>query len=189
MPPAAGVAGRDLRANSVYTLHGWESLPQEYRQSLSATLDPAAVAGVLVAGPGSTLPDKVVGPGGAALFTRLRCPGPAPDVPADLIAGLVLDGVLEIRTDDGFRSGPATHELLLEPQAWPTADGRLSQLSLAALSYAGRLPLADVEALTIRLYGFGRVPLSGRWTRAYPGPAAVLYLLRSSGLERHWSGP
>ena len=107
MPPAIGVAGRDLRANSAYTLHAWESVPQEYRQSLTPVLDPASVAGVLVAGPGSPLPDKVVGPGGAALFARLQRPGRAPDVPAGLLAGLVLDGVLEIQTDDGFRSGPA----------------------------------------------------------------------------------
>jgi hypothetical protein len=188
MPPAAGVAGRDLRANSAYTLHAWDSVPQEYRQSLSAALGPAAVAGVLVARPGSPLPDKVVGPGGAALFARLQCPGRAPDVPADLLAGLVLDGVLEIQADDGFRSGPATHELLLEPWAWPAGGGRLSQMSLAVVSYAERLPVTGVEALTPRLYGFGRVPLSRRWTRAYPGPDAILDLLRPAGLDPHWSG-
>jgi hypothetical protein len=53
MLPAAGVAGRDLRANSAYTLHDWESLPEQYRQPLAATLGPAALAGVLVAGPGA----------------------------------------------------------------------------------------------------------------------------------------
>ena len=88
-----GVAGRDLRANSAYTLQAWDSVPQEYRQSLSATLDPASVAGILVAGPGSALPDKVVGPGGAALFNRLQRPGRAADVPAGLLARLVLDGL------------------------------------------------------------------------------------------------
>jgi hypothetical protein len=188
MLPAAGVAGRDLRANSAYTLHDWESLPEKYRQRLAATLGPAAVAGVLVAGPGAQLPDKVVGPDGAALFSRLQHPNQASDVPAELLAGLVLDGVLEIRADDGFRSGPAAHQLLLEPQPWPADGGRLSRLSLAALSYAERLPTAGAEMLTARLYGFGRVPLSGRWARAYPGPEAVLDLLRQGDLARHWSG-
>jgi hypothetical protein len=185
----AGVAGRDLRANSAYTLHAWDSVPQEYRQSLSATLDPESVAGVLVAGPGSALPDKVVGPGGAALFNRLQRPGRAVDVPAALLARLVLDGVLEIWTDEGFRSGPAAHELLLEPRPWPAAGGRISALSLAALSYAERLPAVGVAVLTARLYGFGRVPLSGRWARAYPGPDAILGLLGSGGLEQDWNGP
>ena len=41
--------------------------------------------------------------------------------------------------------------------------------------------------LTARLYGFGRVPLSSRWARAYRGPDAILGLLRSSGLERDWA--
>jgi hypothetical protein len=196
MPPAPGVAGRDLRANSAYTLHPWESVPDEYRPSLSAALDPAAeagvldpaaVAGVLVAEPGSPLPDKVVGSAGAALFLRLQRPGRAPDVPPDTLAGLVLDGVLEIQADDGFRSGLAAHELVLQPRAWPADGGRVSQLSLAALSYAERLPLT-AGVPTVRLYGFGRVPLSGRWTRAYPGRDAVLDLLRPAGLERLWSG-
>ena len=62
------------------------------------------------------------------------------------------------------------------------------RLSLAAVAHAERLPVTGVEALAPRLYGFGRVPLSGRWTRAYPGPDAVLDLLRPGGLERHWSG-
>jgi hypothetical protein len=179
MPLAASIAGRDLRANSAYTLHAWESLPEEFR--------PAA-AGVLVAGPGSPFPDKVVGPGGAALFTRLQHPGQAPDVAAELVAGLVLDGVLEVRTDHGFLSGPAAHELLLEPQPWPDGGDRLSRLSLAALAYAGRLPAAGAGALTARLYGFGRIPLSGRWTRAYPDREAILDLLRRGGLARHWTG-
>ena len=190
MLPAAGVAGRDLRANSAYTLHDWDSLPEEYRRPLAAALGPAAAAaaGVLVVGPGSPLPDKVVGPGGAALFSRLRHPDQAVDVPEELLAGLVLDGVLEIRADDGFRSGPAAHQLLLEPQPWPADGGRLSRLSLSALLYAERLPTLGARALTARLYGFGRVPLSGRWTRAYPGPEAVLGLLRPGDVARHWSG-
>ena len=69
----------------------------------------------------------------------------------------------------------------------PAAAG-CSRLSLAAVAQAERLPVTGVEALAPRLYGFGRVPLSGRWTRAYPGPDAVLDLLRPGGLERHWSG-
>jgi hypothetical protein len=194
-PPAGGLAGRDLRANSAYTLQTWESLPEMCRRPLAAAIDPATVAGVLVARPGSSLPDKVVGSGGAALFTRLRRPGRAPDVPADLLASLVLDGVLEIQTDDGFRFGPAAHELLLEPQAWPADGDRLSRLSLAALRYAERLPLTGAEALagpdalTARLYGFGRVPLSSRWARAYPGADAVLDLLRPAGIAQHWTAP
>jgi hypothetical protein len=189
MPLTAGISGRDLRANSAYTLHDWESLPEEYREPLAASLGGAAVAGVLVAGPGSPLPDKLVGPDGAALFTRLRRPGPAPGVPDELLTGLVLDSVLEIRTDRGFLSGPAAHELLLEPRPWPEGGDRLSQLSLAALAYAERLPAtAGAGALTARLYGFGRVPLSGRWTRSYPDREAVLDLLGPGGPARCWSG-
>lgn len=187
--PAAALAGRNLRANPVYTLHGWEALPQDYRRSLSVTIDPAEVAGVLIPAPGSPLPGKVVGPASAALFVRLQTPGPGAGVPADLLAGLVLDGVLEIQTEAGFGSGPGMHELLLEPQAWPADGDRLSQLSLAGLRYAERAVRNGAGTPTARLYGFGRVPLSGRWDHAYPGPEAVLDLLRSGAAEQHWRWP
>jgi hypothetical protein len=186
--PVAAAVERDLRANPAYRLHPWESLPEGYRRALEADVDPGAVAGVLVAGPGSALPDKLVGHRGAELFAVLAHPGRAPEVPAATLAELVLDGVLEIEACGGFVSGPAAAPLLLEPRTPVVGDDRLSRLSLAALEHAARLPGLAPAALTARLYGFGRVPVSGRWQRAYPGPHAVLDLLRLAGVERHWSG-
>ena len=179
-----GVAGRDLRANSAYTLQAWDSVPQEYRQSLSATLDPASVAGVLVAGPGSALPDKVVGPGGAALFNRLQRPGRAADVPGR--------PARPARARRGSRD--------LDGRGVPVWPGRARAPARTAALASGRRPdrravtgravvrrappgrerrCADSQALRLRP-GSSVRPVGPR----LPGPDAILGLLRSSGLER-----
>ena len=75
--------------------------------------------------------------------------------------------------------------------------GRLVELSRAALRYgqelARTLPDADPLWLSLRLYGFNRLPLTPRWRRALPGAEAVVrHLGIAAGgpwrglLERHW---
>lgn len=184
-----GILSRVLRANPAYQLRSWDSLPEVYRKSLERSIDSSIVFGVLVAGPGSPLPDKLVDSTGAELFTTLRLPGHAPAVATDRLAELVLDAVLEVRTAEGYVSGPVAYEELLEPATVPEPIDRLSRLSLAALAYAERLPIVSVDLLSARLYGYHRMPLSRKWARAYPGPAAVLDLLGQRDLARHWLGP
>jgi hypothetical protein len=186
----AGFGNRDLCANPAYRYYEWTSLPEAYRSSIGNLIDPADLVGVLVAAPGSPFPDKVVGRAGAELFAALRRPGRAPDdVSPEQLAALVLDGVLQVQTDDGFVSGPAAYREFPEPSGpWAPGD-RLSTLSMSALEHAGRLPGMSVEALTARLYGYRRVPHSARWTRAYPGGGAVLDLLQLAGMATTWEGP
>jgi hypothetical protein len=190
---AVGVAGfgnRDLCANPAYCYYEWTSLPEAYRSSIRSLIDPADLAGVLVAASDSPLPDKVVGRAGAELFAALRHPGRAPDdVSPEQLAALVLDGVLQVRADNGFVSGPAAYEEYLQPFSLWTPGDRLSTLSISALEHAGRLPGMSVEALTARLYGYHRMPHSARWARAYPASGAVLELLHSAGMAVTWEGP
>jgi hypothetical protein len=164
-------------------------MPDGYKRSLDGSVDPATVFGVLIASPGSFLPDKLVDEAGAELFTTLRDPGRAPAAAADRLAGLVLDGVLEVRTARGFVCGPVAYEELLDVECVPAPIDRVSQLSVAALTYAERLPILSVDRLTARMYGYHRVPLSTRWTRAYPDAAAVLELLAPTTMTHHWLGP
>jgi hypothetical protein len=68
----------------------------------------------------------------------------------------------------------------------PEPVDRLGRTSYDAVRWAGGLPTLGVGALSGRLYGFGRLPLSQRWIRIYPQPSSVLSLLDPVGLERHW---
>lgn len=193
----AAVAGwaqaltRNVRANPAYRLWPLGSLPEDHRRSLRGLgVDPSTVFGVLVAGPDCGLPDKVVDEAGAELFSALRQPGPVPPAAADRLAELVLDGVLEIESSSGYVSGPVAFEALVTPAAAAPAPppDRLCRLSHAGLCYAERLRLTDVAQVTARLYSYHRVPLSHRWARAYPDPAAVMDLVRRPTLTRHWVG-
>jgi hypothetical protein len=108
---------------------------------------------------------------------------------------LVLDGILEVETEQGFVSGAAAHHLFDFPDN--SVDGeendKVGQLSLHALRYGQALDIDDKRTLSARLYFYGRQPLSAAWRRRLPSPEKVLdYLgLRGTGsvnriLERDW---
>jgi len=169
-----------------------DALPEEYVSSLEALgVDRATAFGLLVAEVGSGLPDKVVDRSAADLFAALQRPGPVPSAASDNLVELVLDGVLELESADGFVSGPVAYEVGLagDEPALPEPHDRLSRLSFDALAHAERLHLPDVNSLTARLYCYYRVPLSRRWARAYPDTAALLPLMPTRTLSRHWFGP
>jgi len=107
----------------------------------------------------------------------------------------VADGVLEIeRGPAGFVSGAAAMSLFAAPAA---AGGRLAELSLAALRHGQELArtLREPEPLhlSLRLYGYNRLPMTPRWRRALLDATAVRrHLGIAAGgrwlplLERHW---
>ncbi len=172
---------RALRANPSYRLVPLAALPQTARRSLArAGIDLPAHTALLT---GEGRPDKLVDAAGAELFAALREPGAAPPG----AAALVLDGVLELETDAGFRSGPLAYDATAGEETDPPRRARLPQLAHDALAYAERLRLTDVPQLTARLYFFNRVPLAPRWRRAYPDASSVAKLLDSPALRRDWS--
>ncbi|MGH3932539.1 MAG: hypothetical protein ACRDTF_21480, partial [Pseudonocardiaceae bacterium] len=180
----------DVRANPVYRLRPLDSLPGEYRALLERwQVDMSGVFGFLVPERRSGLPSKLVDRAAADLFAALERPGRPPDAIAGRVAGLVLDGVLEVESVGGYVSGPLAHAAFRHDGAPRIRDGHLGRLARAALDYAARMRLGDVDALTARLYAYGRVPFSRRWARAFPGPAAVLGLLPRLTLARSWAGP
>lgn len=126
---------------------------------------------------------KAVDADTALLLFTLASPGPLPAFArarlgpdADrVVAGLVLDGVLQVEGEGGFRSGPDAEPVLFtqrEPVA--AGHGRTGRLSLAALRYGQRLGALEPDTLAGRLYGFNRAPLTPAWQRRLPDPAAVL---------------
>ena len=180
---------RDVRANPCYRLLARDSLPVGYRHSLEdAGVDLSAVFGLLVDTRDSGLASKVVDAAGAELFTDLQTPGRLPLHAAGRLAELVLDGVLEVDSEEGFVTGPLAYEAVIGHGNAETPLDRLTRLSYAALDYADRLCLTDVGRTTGRLYFYNRVPQSPGWQRAYPGPSAVLDLLMSPALAHEWVG-
>ena len=194
MRPAAavGLPGFPLRANPAYRLRPWSAIPTAYREALGLETN---VAGVLVADASAPWPDKVVDHRGAQLFSLLsqspvggEAPGAAGVEEDDALVDLVLDGVLGIITADGFATGPPAADLLLTASTLSESDDRLIRLSLDAIAYAARLPRMSIALLSARLYGYGRVPISPRWTRRHRGPEAIFDLLRRVRLEPYQLG-
>jgi hypothetical protein len=180
----------NVMANPAYQLRALGALPDRYRRSLEGLgVDLSNVFGFLVGEAGSGLPDKLVDVAGANLFRSLRQPGHLPPSAAGRLAELVLDGVLGLESTDGFVYGPAAYEAVAQLDELPVPHDRLSRLSHAALAYAGRLRLGDVDRVCARLYCYHRIPLSRRWARAYPNSTAVLDLVRGAALSRSWVGP
>jgi len=195
---------RPLRANPAFRLVLFDRLPAGQRRQLAGLAGDPDHYGVLRPRRGTGLGLKAVDRETALLFLTLARPGPLPayvrsrlgdDGAALALARLVADGVLEIeRAPDGFVSGAAAMSLFAPPA---TAGGRLAELSRAALRYgqdlARTVPELEPLRLSLRLYGYNRLPLTPRWRRALPGAAAVRrYLGIAAGgswqplLERHW---
>ena len=133
---------------------------------------------------------KVVDGDTAALLAGLERPGrlprgltsrPTAEV-APAVASLVLDGVLEIESEEGFVGGVRAHRLLVGERPSAPVGGRLGRLSLEALRYAESLPFDDVRRLARRLYSYNRIPCHRRWLERFGGSIGTLEAL---GLGSH----
>jgi hypothetical protein len=90
------------------------------------------------------------------------------------LAGLVLDGVLELATADGWISGPAAAQAVgAEEPASVAPTGKLGLASWAALRYAGALEGLAPAARARRLYCYGRLPASPWRAAELPLPRVV----------------
>lgn len=193
-----------LRANPAFRLVLFDRLPAGQRRQLAGLARDPEHYGVLRPRRGTGLGWKAVDRETALLFLTLARPAPLPryvrsrlgDAGAALVlARLVADGVLEIeRAPAGFVSGAAAMPLFAAPAA---AGGRLAELSRAALRHGQELArtLREPEPLhlSLRLYGYNRLPMTPRWRQALPDAAAVRrHLGIAAGgrwqplLERHW---
>jgi hypothetical protein len=196
------VLGADFRASQQYELVVFDRLPREQQDMLrDLTKDPDFYGVLLPRETGRGI--KSVCRDTALLFLTLTTPGPLPsyvravfgDRSNQAIAGLVLDGVLEIGCGGQFASGAEAYDLIYEQRApLGTARSAVPQLAREALQYAQALDLEETGPLSARLYFYNRVPLSPLWWRRFPSPEAVAaYLGADAGganravLDQNWS--
>lgn len=90
-----------------------------------------------------------------------------------------------------FDLSPGT--ALLDSAPRTEAAGVAARLAGQAVRYAATLATDEHEALAVRLYCYGRLPVTSRWSRRFPGHAAVAEHLgvargaRGAALDRRWA--
>jgi hypothetical protein len=176
-----------FRANPRYELVLLDRLASAERELLGDTELDADLYGLLRPRHGSGLMARSASSETALLFLTLSDPGPLPAyVVARLgtdvertIRRLVLDGVLEIEQEGEYVCGAQARELVV---ASPSAGGRgrIGELSVAALRYGQELAGLPESLLALRLYFYGRRPVSAALRRGLTHEAAVAAYL---GLE------
>ncbi len=183
-----------LRANPRLTLIPFASLSGEERSGFGTLTDDPTLYGALRDERGAV---KVVDHDSALLLQSLHEPRRrAGDLAADelSLARLVLDGVLEVESAAGdFVSGSLAYELVCDVPSPPTPTTRTARLSQAALQHAQRLDIEDPLRVSVRLYFYGRLPVSPHWLARFPSRASVERFLGVEGggalprmMQRSW---
>lgn len=201
-----GILGRGFRANPAFDLVLFDRLEPREREALADLRKDPDFYGILrPREPSAALGVKSVDRETALLFLTLREPGALPsymttmlgDGTLRVVARLVADAILEVELEGRFVSGAAALALFAlagdRRSGQNGAGGRLAEISLAALRYAQDLAEDDPLALSFRLYGYNRRPLTPAWKRLLPKGDDVLAWLgvgprgpRRSLLDRSW---
>ena len=176
--PAGNIAEFTFCANPKYELVLLDQLPAEQREVLKELQNDPNFYGILRPREKSGLGVKSVSRDTALLFLTLQRPGKLPGYMRATLgeqcsreaARLVLDGVLAVERNGKFVSGPDAAVVVTDEPAADSDDafvpeGFLELLSIEALRYGQSLRLDDAMALSGRLYGFNRLPLSPYWKR------------------------
>jgi hypothetical protein len=176
----SAVERQTFRANPGYELVLRDRLAPAERELLAETESDGDLYGVLRPRPGSGLEPRSASSETALLFLTLSEPGPLPTyVVARLgddlertISRFVLDGVLEIEHEGKFLCGAQAADLLVTGSS-AGGRGRIGELSIAALRYGQELGDLPEPLLALRLYLYGRRPVSAALRSRLPDAAAV----------------
>lgn len=179
---------RAVRANPDYELRPLAALPTRARRSLGTAARTDGIYGVLLPRNGMPLLPKLIDVAAARLVEALRDARPPPREIVSRVPGLVLEGILECDGPNGFVSGAAALDDFADECAQAPVEWS-SSLAGAALEYAERLRLDDVDMLTSRLYGFYRSPSTRRWWRRFDGPDSVREMIPAAVRDRWISRP
>lgn len=131
----------------------------------------------------------------AAVFEQLGAPNTVSSVLTELrsperneiVASLILDGILEIEIEKVFVSQCEAYHAIVENDNNIGGSGRLANLSVDALKHGQRLGISDPAMLAARLYFYHRMPVTSGWKRLWPDANAVLRYLGAApgGALRH----
>jgi len=191
-----------FRANPQCELVLFDRLPPEQQEYLKELRNERDFYGVFCPRGGSIQTVKSAPRDAALLYLTMREPGYLPEYVRIMfgagcnqaIAQLVLDGILEIETGDGYLAGLAAYRAIHDEVEATTAGGRVAQLSFDAIRYAQNLDLNDILQLSSRMYFYNRIPASSYWRRTLPTREAVVAHLgiqqggeNQSAIERNWS--
>jgi hypothetical protein len=196
---------RTFRAGRSYELVAFERLPESEQAAVCELRADPDFYGVLIPRPGTGRTIKALGKDTALLWYALQTPGvlPAfaltddPGATRKRVASWLLDGVLEVEEGGRFVSGADAVTLLEGPRAEPDGImGKLQLLAHAALRYGESLRLDNAQELALRLYGFGRQPLTPSWSKALSTREAVMAFVagekgsaKRRELETEWLEP
>jgi hypothetical protein len=169
-----------FRANPAYDLVLLDRLAPAERELLADTEGDGDLYGVLRPGSGSSLEPRTASSETALLFLTLAEPGPLPayvvarlgDDLERTIGRLVIDGVLEIEHAGEYLCGARAADIRLGARS-AGGRGRIAELSVAALRYGQELGDLPESLLALRLYLYGRRPVSAALRRRLPDPASV----------------
>lgn len=183
--PPADFRERCVRANPLYRYVEFSQLDAEQLYALGDSVKNTDFAGVFVGPASTTLNVKAAPANVAGLAEQLQTPLPVskvlpdlvPDRRDELLAGLVLDGVLEIEGDDGFVNQSAACDLVADQEINLVGDDVLSKLSVRALEHAEQLAITETQTLAAKLYFYHRLPASPVWAKLWPDAVAVLRYL------------
>jgi hypothetical protein len=199
-PPGEGSAGGAtaviaadaiLRANPAYELVSLERLAAEERAVLNGAAGEDDLYGLLRPREGTALAPRSASTSVALLVLSLAEPGPLPAFAAKSLGGgavgtierLVLDGVLELDVDGRFVSGAAA----LDEAGEPERLGTVAELSLEAARHVSALEGVAPELLALRLYCYGRRPLTPSLQARFPDEDSVARFLQVDRAEAQWT--
>ena len=129
----------------------------------------------------------------ALLFYTLQIPGSIPEYARramhefSAVVDLVLDGVLEVESANGFVHGPQALPILISRRATPVVTTRLGRLSADALQYGTAIADAGTAQVAARLYCFNSEPYSAHWVRRLPSASHVKRYLGIGVGNTPWS--
>ena len=166
-----------FRASPLFALVAHDELAPDQRAAFGALAGRADYFGLLMPDTALPLSTKTVGPDLAGLLLGLRQPALLPPALRDAaspsqrraLLQLVLDGILEIETSQGFVCGPQAAAMGFTQT--PGHDARpaslLQRLSMQALQCAAAVPDLAPLALASRLYRHHGVPLTPDWQQRW----------------------
>ena len=130
--------------------------------------------GLLVPKPPLTMNLQSVARPTAELFLTLSTPSYLDGAVTQDVVDLVLDGILEIESEDGFVSGADALPLLCPGSRRPEVRDAAALLSRKALLHAQDLETGEPRLLMMALYLYNHIPISLFWKARFASRESVL---------------